>query len=135
MTGELIGTLRYMSPEQAEGQRVLDHRTDIYSLGLVLYELIALQPAFGQKDRSRLLRSIVEESPTSLRQHVRSVPRDLETVILKATAKNPEGRYSSADELGQDLQRFLRVNPYVRDEPTGSSDLGGGYGDVRCSQA
>ncbi|MCA9187672.1 MAG: protein kinase [Planctomycetales bacterium] len=119
LTGDLIGTLRYMSPEQAMGNRVaIDHRTDIYSLGATLYELITLQPAFGATERPQLLREVIETDPPSPRSICRSVPRDLETIILKAMAKEPESRYATAGQMGDDLQRFLEHRP-IKARPAG----------------
>src|SRR5207244_2977417 len=92
LTGDLVGTLRYMSPEQALGKRYLiDHRTDIYSLGVTLYEFLTLEPAYDGRDRQELLRQIAFEDPRALRQVNPSVPRELETIVLKAMAKEPEG--------------------------------------------
>ncbi len=113
MTGELLGTLRYMSPEQASGHRVLDHRTDIYSLGLVLYELMTLRPAFGEKNRKLLLQRIVENSPQPPQRLQPNVPRDFETVILKAVSKDPDARYASACEMADDLRRFTTHRPVL----------------------
>src|SRR5207253_1006763 len=85
MTGDLVGTLRYMSPEQALAKRVLiDHRTDLYSLGVTLYELLTLEPAFRGSDRQELLRQIAFEEPRPLRRLNKSIPAELETVVLKA---------------------------------------------------
>ncbi|MEX2138374.1 MAG: serine/threonine-protein kinase [Pirellulales bacterium] len=90
MTGDLLGTLRYMSPEQADGKSaILDHRTDIYSLGVTLYEFLTLQPAFPVEDRQTLLKQIATEEPFAPRKLSASIPVDLETIILKAMAKEP----------------------------------------------
>ena len=111
-TGDILGTLRYMSPEQAMARRVVvDHRTDIYSLGATLYELLTARPAFDGHDRQELLRKIAQEEPTPPRQLDPTIPRDLETIVLKAMAKEPEGRYSTALELADDLHRFLADEP------------------------
>ena len=111
ITGDLLGTLRYMSPEQAEGRKVLDHRTDIYSLGLTLYELLALRPAFDGRRRAELLQQITDSQPPPLRALARGLPRDLETIVLKALARQTEQRYESAAELAEDLRRFLHHQP------------------------
>jgi WD40 repeat protein/serine/threonine protein kinase len=119
LTGDLVGTLRYMSPEQALGKRVVvDHRTDVYSLGATLYELLALRPACGGTDRQELLRQIAFEEPPPPRRWNRAIPRDLETIILKALQKNPDDRYATARELADDLQRFLDDRPIKARRPT-----------------
>ncbi len=110
ITGDVVGTLRYMSPEQAEGNSVSD-RTDIYSLGLTLYELLTLRPAFGEKDRQRLLRQIADCDPDAPRSVDRSIPRDFETIVLKAMNKDSAGRYPSAEEMAADLERFIEHKP------------------------
>ncbi len=108
MTGDMIGTLRYMAPEQALAKRVVvDQRGDIYSLGATLYELITLQPAFGETDRSELLKQIAFDEPRPLRKIDRHIPVDLETVVLKAMAKRPDERYQTAQLLADDLRAFL----------------------------
>jgi tetratricopeptide (TPR) repeat protein len=118
-TGDLLGTLRYMSPEQALGKRVLiDGRTDIYSLGVTLYELLTLQPAFNGTDRQEVLRQIAEDEPQLLRRLNPSVPADLETIMLKAMAKDPQSRYATAQELADDLRRFLEDKPIRAKRPT-----------------
>ncbi len=118
ITGDVIGTLRYMSPEQALGRRVLiDARTDIYSLGVTLYELMTLQPAFESRDRQELLRRIADEEPRSPRQLNSSIPRELETIILKAMSKEAESRYATAQELADDLRRFLDNKPIKAKRP------------------
>src|SRR5262249_46618841 len=89
MSGDLLGTLRYMSPEQALAKRVLvDHRTDVYSLGATLHELLTLEPVFDGADRQELLRQIAFEEPAQLRRHNKSIPAELETIVLKALEKN-----------------------------------------------
>jgi serine/threonine protein kinase len=118
-TGDLVGTLRYMSPEQAGGQRVLvDHRTDVYSLGATLYELLTLQPIFPGPDRRSLLRQILEEEPIPPRQVERAIPVELETIVLKAVAKGPEERYATAGEMAADLRRFLDERPILARRPS-----------------
>jgi WD40 repeat protein/serine/threonine protein kinase len=119
MSGDLLGTLRYMSPEQALAQRVhLDHRTDIYSLGVTLYELLTLEPAFGGRDRQELLRQIAFEEPQQPRKLNRAIPSELETIVLKAIAKNPAERYPTARDLADDLRRFLEDKPIRARRPT-----------------
>ncbi len=105
----LAGTLRYMAPEQFAGQS--DARSDIYSLGLTLYELLTLEPAFSDSSRSRLIQQVAQGSPPSPRKLNPSVPRDLETIVLKAIAREPADRYTSAADLARDLQCFLDDRP------------------------
>ena len=108
MTGDLVGTLRYMSPEQALAKRVvIDHRCDIYSLGMTLYELIALRPAFGAADRQELLKQIAFDEPIKLRKVNRSIPREFETIVHKAIEKNPQDRYASRRGTGRGLARIF----------------------------
>jgi len=119
MTGDIVGTLRYMSPEQALAKRiVIDHRSDIYSLGVTLYELLTLRPPFDGEHRQELLKQIAFEDPPKPCQISRSIPRELETVILKAIEKNPDERYSTAAELSEDLQAFLEDRPIKAKPPT-----------------
>jgi serine/threonine protein kinase/tetratricopeptide (TPR) repeat protein len=119
VTGDVVGTLRYMSPEQALARRVgVDHRTDIYSLGITLYELLTLEPAFGGRDRGELLRRIAFEEPRRPRVLNQAVPSDLETIVLKAIEKGPSERYATAEELAADLQRFLESRPIRARRPT-----------------
>jgi serine/threonine protein kinase/Flp pilus assembly protein TadD len=119
MTGDLVGTLRYMSPEQALAKRVLvDHRTDVYSLGVTLYELLTLQPALGGRDREELLRQIAFEEPRPPRRLNKMIPAELETIVQKAMEKNAAERYATAKELADDLERFLRDDPIRAKRPT-----------------
>jgi serine/threonine protein kinase len=118
-TGDLVGTLRYMSPEQALGKRVLlDHRTDLYSLGVTLYELLTLEPAFPETDRQELLRRLADEEPRPPREFDPGIPVELETIVLKTMSKNPADRYASAQALADDLQRFLDEKPILARRPT-----------------
>jgi serine/threonine protein kinase len=108
MTGDIVGTLRYMSPEQALANRVvIDHRTDIYSLGVTLYEQLTLQVPFGGENRQELLRQIAFDEPASPRRINKSIPEELEIIALKAIEKNPGDRYATSQELADDLRRFL----------------------------
>jgi len=119
MSGDLVGTLRYMSPEQALGKRfAIDHRTDIYSLGVTLYELLTLELAFAGHDREEVLRQIALEEPRPPRQRNKAIPRELETIVLKAVDKSPEARYATAQELADDLRRFLEDKPIRAKRPT-----------------
>jgi WD40 repeat protein/tetratricopeptide (TPR) repeat protein len=108
-TGDLIGTLRYMPPEAFEGKR--DARGDIYALGLTLYELLALRPAFGDKDRGGLVRQVTEGRAERLGGLNPEIPHDLETIVHKAMAREPRQRYQAAAALADDLQRFVEGRP------------------------
>jgi serine/threonine protein kinase/Tfp pilus assembly protein PilF len=119
MTGDLVGTLRYMSPEQALAKRVVaDHRTDIYSLGATLYELLTLEPAFAGADRQELLRQIAFEEPRPPRRRHKGIPAELEIIVLKAMEKNPADRYATAKDLAEDLRRFVLDRPIQARRPT-----------------
>jgi serine/threonine protein kinase len=119
LTGDLVGTLRYMSPEQALGQRAAtDHRTDVYSLGVTLYELLTLEPVFTGHDRQELLRQIAVDEPRPPRALNPSIPGELETIVLKATAKSPAERYATAQELADDLRCFLEYRPIKAKRPS-----------------
>jgi serine/threonine protein kinase/tetratricopeptide (TPR) repeat protein len=112
LTGDLVGTLRYMSPEQALAKRVvIDHRTDLYSLGATLYELLTLEPVLAGSDRQELLRQIAFEEPRPPRRLNRAIPVELETIVHKALEKNPADRYATAQEMADDLRRFLNDEP------------------------
>jgi serine/threonine protein kinase/Flp pilus assembly protein TadD len=119
LTGDLVGTLRYMSPEQALAKRVvIDHRTDVYSLGATLYELLTLRPAFDGGDRQELLRQVAFEEPQIPRKVSRAIPHELETVVLKAMEKNPQERYATAQELANDLRCWLEDKPIQARRPS-----------------
>ena len=117
-TGDVVGTLRYMSPEQALARRgVVDQRTDVYALGATLYEMLTLRPAFDGRDHHELLRQIALEEPVRPRRLNPAIPRDLETIILKAMAKDLPSRYMTAQDLAADLGRFLDDRPIVARRP------------------
>ncbi len=117
-SGDLLGTLRYMSPEQSQARRgVVDQRTDVYSLGVTLYELITHRPAFDGRDRAEVLRQIAFDDPPAPRRINPSVPRDLETIVLKAMSKDASGRYPTAREMAEDLQRFREHQPVLARRP------------------
>jgi serine/threonine protein kinase/WD40 repeat protein len=118
-SGDLLGTLRYMSPEQALAKReVLDHRTDIYALGATLYELLTLRPAVPGDDQQEVLRRIAFEEPARPSLLNRAIPPDLEAIVLKAMARTPEERYGTAQELAEDLRRFVNDQPVQARRPT-----------------
>ena len=108
-TGDLLGTLRYMAPEQVIGE--FDQRSDVYSLGLTLYELLTFRPAHDASIRSRIVEQISEASPKSPRSINPAIPKDLETIVLKATAHDAKDRYQTANDLAEDLQRFMQGFP------------------------
>lgn len=104
-TGDVIGTIRYMAPERFDGDT--DPKSEVYSLGLTLYELATLQHAFDAKDRSSLFKQITSQTPKPPRAIDPQIPRDLETIILKAIDRAPQRRYSSAEAFADDLRHFL----------------------------
>lgn len=107
-SGQVVGTPYYMSPEQARPRNAkLDHRTDIFSLGVVLYEFLTLERPFEGETPADVMKAIREQEPVPVRRLSPRVPKDLETICLKALEKDPERRYQSSDELGRDLSRFL----------------------------
>jgi serine/threonine protein kinase/Flp pilus assembly protein TadD len=119
LSGDLLGTLRYMSPEQAHTRpSPVDHRTDIYSLGATLYELLTMRPPIPGHERQELLARLPFEEPVPPRRLNRAVPADLETIVLKALAKEPAERYGSAQEMADDLRRFLEGRPIQARRPT-----------------
>src|SRR5262245_7620714 len=108
-TGDVVGTLRYMAPERFRGTS--DQRSDVYGLGTTLYELLTLGPAFVGTDRERLIHQITQSEPPRPSKLNPEVPRDLETIVLKAIDREPSHRYQTAGELAEDLQRFLDDRP------------------------
>ena len=124
ITGELLGTLRYASPEQLLAKRgIVDHRSDIYSLGATLYELLTLRPPFEESDRNALIRQITDDDPIPPGARDASVPSELETIVLKTLRKEPADRYTTAQELVDDIERFLDRRPILATRPTKSERL------------
>jgi serine/threonine protein kinase/WD40 repeat protein len=121
-SGAILGTARYMAPEQAAGRtRDIGPAADIYSLGAVLYELLAGKPLFAGESDLDVLRRIYEDEPSRLRSGGRSISRDLETICLKCLAKEPAGRYPSAQSLADDLARYLEGAP-IHARPIGTPE-------------
>ncbi|HEY2251040.1 MAG TPA: serine/threonine-protein kinase, partial [Planctomycetaceae bacterium] len=110
-----IGTLRYMAPERLVGR--CDVRSDVYSLGLTLYELVTQRAAFAAEERRELLELILNSTPLSPRQIVPQIPRPLATIILNAIAKEPVDRYPSAATMATDLLRFVNDLPVANRQP------------------
>ncbi|MEX2176564.1 MAG: serine/threonine-protein kinase [Pirellulaceae bacterium] len=110
-TGQLVGTPLYMSPEQVTGRGAIDARTDIYSLGLVLYEMLTLRPPIEATNRENLLRTIVTKPLPPVSWRNSAVSPDLERIVHKATQKDPDLRYASAADLAADLDRYLAGKP------------------------
>ena len=103
-TGDVLGTVRYMAPERFRGEA--DARAYVHALGLTLYELLTLKPAFYLPDRLQVIEQIKTENPPRPRSIDSRIPRDLETIVLKAISKDAKDRYQTADVLGDDLRRF-----------------------------
>ena len=108
MSGEMMGTPRYMSPEQiSAGRSKLDHRTDIYSLGATLYELLTLSPPFDGVIRDEVIGQILHKDPKPARKINPKIPKDLETICMAAIERDPDRRYQTAGLLAEDLRRFV----------------------------
>ena len=116
---DLVGTLRYMAPERFRGE--LDVRSDVYSLGATLYELLTLEPAFAEHDHALLIHQISHEMPAAPRQLDRQIPRDLETIILRSMAKDPKDRFATAGELRDELTRYLESRT-ILSRPVGTAE-------------
>jgi serine/threonine protein kinase len=118
-TGDLLGTIRYMSPEQASGHtELVDHRTDIYALAATVFELLTLQPAVEGESGPLLLQKITSQSPRTLRSVRSDLPRDLGVVLQKAMASSKDDRYFNAKQFADDLQAVIDDRPIVARPPS-----------------
>jgi WD40 repeat protein len=108
-TGDIVGTVRFMAPERFEGKSL--PQSDVYALGLTLYEMLTLRPAFEDANKAKLIEKVLHDAPVSPRRIDGGIPRDLETVVLKCLAKEPTERYATAEKLADDLRRFLADRP------------------------
>jgi tetratricopeptide (TPR) repeat protein len=123
-TGDVLGTPFYMAPEQISASAgIIDGRTDVYALGATLYELLTLRPPFFGEHREQVISRILREEPTPPRRINRLVPRDLDTICLKALEKQPSRRYRSAGALAEDLRHFAEGLP-ISAQPTGAFGRG-----------
>jgi serine/threonine-protein kinase len=111
-TGAVMGTATYFSPEQAQG-RPIDFRSDVYALGIVLYEMVVGRPPFYNENPVAVAYQHVRERPIPPRQHNPKIPVAFEAIVLKSLAKNPANRYATADELRADLMRFRSGKPVL----------------------
>jgi serine/threonine protein kinase len=124
ITGDLVGTLRYMSPEQALAKHgLVDHHTDIYALGATLYELLTLDPAVEGQDRGEILHRIESGDVLAPRHRNRAIPLDLETIVMKAMAPEAGQRYATAQALADDLRHWLEDRPIVARRATAAQRL------------
>jgi serine/threonine protein kinase/WD40 repeat protein/tetratricopeptide (TPR) repeat protein len=108
-TGDIVGTVRFMAPERFDGHSL--PQSDVYGLGVTLYELLTLRPAFDDSNKARLVEKVLQGPPVRPRKIEACVPRDLETIVLKCLNKDPSERYGTAEALAEDLRRFLADRP------------------------
>jgi tetratricopeptide (TPR) repeat protein len=117
-TGDILGTMRYMSPEQALGRGgLVDHRTDVYSLGVTLYELATLHHPAGKAADEAFVVDLATFRQKRLRHWNRHIPLDFETIVMRAIAELPQDRYASAQEFADDLRRFVEDKPILASPP------------------
>lgn len=121
VSGDLLGTLQYMAPEQFRG--LYDERSEVYALGLSLYELLTLRPAYAGRTRSELIEKIRNSRPERLQKLLPGMPHDLATIVERATARDPKDRYASAQQLAADLERYLQDRPILARRHSGAELL------------
>lgn len=114
-TGAVIGTAAYISPEQTQGEKV-DHRTDIYAIGVMLFEMVSGTPPFEADSILALMQKHIHEQVPDLRQRMPTLHPRMVEIIEKALAKDPDQRYQRADELAADLSFFVIPEPLSREE-------------------
>jgi serine/threonine-protein kinase len=132
--GVVLGTIAYMSPEQARGLAV-DARTDIFSLGVVIYELVAGQAPFGGATRSDLIVALLEREPPPLARFIAEAPAELERIVMKALAKDPDERFQTVRDLLIDLKRLKqKLDVDAEIERTSAPELRSGSGEAKRSQ-
>ncbi len=118
MTGAFLGTLRYVSPEQAMAKRVrVDHRTDVFSLGVTMYELLCFKPAFPGTDEKQVLGAVIAHDPPTPRKIHHAVPYELDVICTKCMEKSPDARYLDARAMADDLRRYINDLPIVARPP------------------
>jgi len=124
ISGDFLGTPQYMSPEQARRRKIpVDHRTDVYSLGATMYEVLCGRPPFRGKDHADTLSQILERSPVEPRKINRHVPNDIQTIVLKCLRKEAGDRYGTSEAMAQDLHRFVRGDAIEARPPSAWEEL------------
>ncbi|MBB0243906.1 Stk1 family PASTA domain-containing Ser/Thr kinase [Streptomyces alkaliphilus] len=133
-TAAVIGTAQYLSPEQAKGETV-DNRSDLYSAGCLLYELLTVRPPFVGDSPVAVAYQHVREEPQPPSVYDPEIPAEIDAIVLKALMKDPDYRYQSADEMRADMEAYLDGRPVAAAAAMGAAGYGGGWGEDRPTQA